>query len=251
MHPRFSDGLVREHPILYTPPIPPDAIRQTHTLPAVPDWSRSPIPTLITDARRLYINARDNAEISALLTTYKVTAATLDEGLALLQAVVDASSAYGAETVDASQATGAVQAATDEVADAYTEDREMARIPYPRGSDEYEALRLAGSPPRARAEILGDARDFYNTLQARPDLIDPIPGLTPETVTARLAAVLATDTDDTTQTAEEGEAQVASDARKAAVTALRRHASQTARIARRALADRPQLREILGLLERS
>lgn len=199
----------------------------------------------------MYTNAKADAEITALLDVYKVTTATLDEGLALIQAVEGATSDLGGETVDASEATAQVQAATASVDDLYTDDREMARTAYARDSAEYQALGLRGRVPDARAALLGAAKGFYTTLQERPALIDPIPGLTPETVAERLAAVAAAEEADSAQASEGGEVDVASEDRKAAVAALRTHASKTATVAKKALKDRPQLREKLGLLERS
>ena len=217
----------------------------------MPNWSRSPIPTLLRDARRLYTNIKGDAEIAAQMALYKYPESRIDEGLTLVADVEEDSQTYGAEKADATQATGQVQAATTDVETAYTGDREMARTAYARGSDGYQALGLRGDAPDARAAIFAAAKDFYGTLQARPDLIEPIPGLTPDAVTERLAAVTAAETADVAQAAEGGEAEVASDERKEAVAALREHASKTARVAKGALKDRPQLREKLGLLERS
>ncbi len=217
----------------------------------MPNWSRSPIPTLVQDARRLYTNAKGDPEIVALLDVYKLTAAQLDEGLALLAAVEAASGTLGGETIDASQATGTVQQATTGVDGTFTEDRELARTVYRRGTQEYEALGLAGEPPAARAALLGAARDFYTALQNRPALIDPLPLLTPELVAERLEAVRIAEKADTKQADEGGDVEVASEGKKTAVASLRTHASKTARIAKKALKDKPQLREKLGLLERS
>lgn len=217
----------------------------------MPDWSRASIPTLIQDARRLYVNAKDDPEIATRLDLFKVPVATLDQGLALIDAVEADSETLGAETVDSRQATGRVQRSTSALEDQFATDREMARTAYPRTADEYSALGLRGRIPDARAALLAAARDFYGTLRDRPDLIDPIPGITPENVPTRLAAVQNAQTADTTQAAEAGDVEVVSDERKANVAALRTHASTTARIANRALADKPQLREKLGLLERS
>lgn len=217
----------------------------------MPNWFRSSVPTLLQDARRLYTNAQADAQIADRLALYKVPAATLDEGIGLIAAVEGATQDVGGEEADRSQATGRVRGAVDEVEDALVGDRDMARTAYGRDSDEYGALGLRGRLPDARAALLDAARTFYGTLQARPDLVSPIPGLTDAVVAERLAAVEAAATADTEQAAEGGEVQVASGDRKEAVAALREHASKTAAIARRALADRPQLLETLGLLARS
>jgi len=217
----------------------------------MPNWSSTPIPTLLQDARRLYTNAKGDAEIAAALALFKVPVATLDEGLALIATIDQTTADLGGETLDASEATTEVRQARAGVEDDYATDREMARTVYGRDSDGYQALGLRGRIPDARAAVLSAAKGFYGTLESRPGLIDPIPGLTPEIVTARLAAVEAAETADSDQADEEGDVDVVSRERTEAIAALRAHASKTARIAKKALKDRPQLREKLGLLERS
>ena len=58
-------------------------------------------------------------------------------------------------------------------------------------------------------------------------------------------------TADVTQAAETGEAQRATVSAATAEADLRAHAAELAAVAKLALADKPQLREKLGLLERS
>jgi len=53
------------------------------------------------------------------------------------------------------------------------------------------------------------------------------------------------------QVKESGEAQRATVVRDDATRALRAHAGELAEVAKVALADQPQLREVLGLRERS
>lgn len=217
----------------------------------MPDWYGSSIPTLLQDARRLFANAKDDAEIAEKLALYKVPEAQLDEGLAMIAAVVESGEDVSGEEVDRVQATGRVRESVEAVRSALADDRDLSRTVYDRASEAYTALRLRGRTPDARAEVLDEARAFYGALQARPALIDPIPGLSVEVVGERLAAVEAAAEDDRQQTAEKGEVDVASDDRKAAIAALRDHGSKTARIAKTALKDRPQLLEKLGLLARS
>ena len=217
----------------------------------MPAFSRLSVDELVSATNTLYVNARDTPEIAEALARYKITPEMLDHGVALRQALVDAARARSAEEADAARATAVVQDLAAEVRDGLTVDRDLARLDHPRGSDGYRALKLAGSPPADRDAMLGLARRFYGTAQDRPDLAAPVPSLSPESITAALALVADAETADAAQDKEEGEAQRATSVRDAAADALRAHASRTAAVADRALADRPQLRELLGLLERS
>ena len=102
----------------------------------------------------------------------------------------------------------------------------------------------------AGAALLAAADAFYRTLDATPALADGIRGLPREAVADGLARVERARTAMDAQTRERGEAQRATAGRDAADVRLRAHASELASVARVALADRPQLREVLGLMER-
>ncbi len=117
----------------------------------MPNWYRSSVSTLLQDANRLFGNAKDDAEIAAKLALFKVTAADLDAGLALIQAVKDTSEDLGGEETDRSQATRGVRAAVGDVEGDFAQDRDMARTVYARDSAEYADLKLRGEIPDARS----------------------------------------------------------------------------------------------------
>ena len=90
-----------------------------------------------------------------------------------------------------------------------------------------------------------------STIANRPDLVGAIRGLSPERAAEGAQLVTAYRTAAATQARESGEVDVAAQELREAVAALRAHAAELAGSAEDALADRPQLRETLGLLERS
>ena len=218
----------------------------------MPAFSTISRPDLAFAARTLYLNARDDAEIAADLTAWGYTAPDdYDAGLALVAAFETATATQAAEYADQYAATDAAQTAAAEAHVRYSRHRQAARIAHRPGTDGHAALRLAGTLPSARADRLDHARIFYQTLEARADLLDPIRGIDRTGVTDALALVTAAQTADVTQAAETGEAQRATVSATTAEADLRAHAAELAAVAKLALADKPQLREKLGLLERS
>ena len=218
----------------------------------MPAFSNIPRADLALAARTLYLNARDDAEISADLTPFGYTAPDdYDAGIALVTAFEAATAAQSAEYADQYAATDHARQTSAAVEARYSRHRQAARLAHRSGTDGYAALHLAGSLPDARADLLDHARIFYQTLEARADLLDPIRGIDRTGVTDALALVTAALAAAAAQTAETGEAQRATVTANTAETDLRAHAAELAAVARLALADKPQLREKLGLLERS
>ena len=219
-------------------------------LTPMPDFSNSATADLLLDATRLYTGLRDHAEIAAALEPFGYDRAAARDGLAAVAALRDALRAQGTEAAESDVADKASAAATATVRAAYVVHRARARRAHPRGSAGYTALHLAGDAPHAEAILLADARRLYETLLDQPDLARAARNLAPDTVSAALATVTAADTADDDQTREGGEAQRATALRDAAEAALRRAASALAADARDALSDAPQLREVLGLMQR-
>ncbi len=216
----------------------------------MPDFSNSATADLLLDATRLYTGLRDNREIAAALAPFGYDSDADDAGLAAVAALRDALRVQGSEDAESDIADKASAAATAAARALYVVHRARARRAHPAGTAGYTALALAGGTPRAEAPLLADAHRFYEILLDQPDLARPVRNLAPETVTAALATVAAAETADDAQTREGGEAQRATALREAAEAALRTAASALAADARGALSGTPQLREVLGLMER-
>jgi len=219
----------------------------------MPSFSNAPIPDLLRDARDLYTNARDDAEVFAILSAepYLFTTADFDAGLALVQAVTDAQSTEARESLESQQATQAYGAAVQAVERAYAGHRAQGRKVFPRGTPEYGALGLGGDAPDDREDLLRDAGRFYDALAASPDVVAAVRGYSDAVVADAQALVRVATQAGTAQTKEQGDLDRVGVARKDAIRTLRKHAALTASDCAHALADHPQLRERLGLLERS
>ena len=219
----------------------------------MPSFASRPSAVVLSASHTLYANARDDAEVFAVLSAepWGFTAGDFDAGLALIGTITDADTAEIKEELESQRATAAANADADAVEKTYSRHRVQLRRHYRRGTPEYGALGLAGSAPDARPALLKAARDFYNARAADPAVLDPIRGLTPAVIADAQALVKAATDSHAAQAKEAGDVDVVSDTRQTAVTALRTHAAVTAADATVALADHPQFRERLGLLERS
>lgn len=215
----------------------------------MPAFSTIATADLLPAATRLYTGLRDNAEIAAALAPYDYDAQAATDGLALIDSLHDAITTQGTEEAEKIAATRAADAAIAAVRAPFVRHRRRARRTHPEGSAGYAALNLRGSVPRAEADLLAEARHFYETLQGAPDLAAGIRSLTPEAITDALARLDAAEQAQDTQTRESGESQHASALRGNLEATLRAECSELADCAKEALADAPQLREVLGLYE--
>jgi len=214
---------------------------------------RLSIADLLRDARDLYTNARDDAEVFAVLSAepWGFTAADFDAGLALVDTATEALKTESREGREARRATHDYDVAVDAVRASYNRHRARLRDRIARDDPDYAGIGLVGEAPGDRETLLKEADDFYGFLSGRSDLLAGVRGVSPEAVAEVQALIEAARTAGSAQTREAGEAEGAQKAQQAAVEALRRHAALTAKDAAAALADHPQLRERLGLLERS
>ncbi|WP_412061756.1 hypothetical protein [Rubrivirga sp. IMCC45206] len=211
-------------------------------------YARLPIPELLRDSLTLYTNAGADPEIAeALADPYQYGPEDYAAGLALRQAVIDASGKKGAEAADSRKATGQAQDAAATLRKRFGRHRDRLRTVHKSGSDGYSALKLSGRVPGDREQMVEAARHLYATLEGRPELAEKVRGLTPAVVAESQALVLASQGAATTQDREQGEAKTASNTYKDAVADLRDHAGEMAGVAEDALSDRPDLLAKLGL----
>ena len=219
----------------------------------MPSFHELSIPDLLRDARDLYTNARDDAEVFAVLSAepWAFTADDFDAGLGLVAAVEEALETEAREKLERGRATNAYGKAVRAVEKVYARHRGVLRSRIPRTAPEYRGLGLAGEAPDDREDLLKDAADFYGTLAAQPDLVAATRGISDAGIAEARGLIEAARKAGTVQTREVGEAQRAQKDQQDAVEALRKHAALTASDAAAALADHAQLRERLGLLDRS
>ncbi len=210
------------------------------------------IPDLVARSRTLYTAARDTPEIAtALADPFGYGPDDYAEGLALVQEVESLDTHQKREYGEQRTAVEAGQSALDALSGSYTAHRRIARAQVARNSAAYANLGLSGNAPRTQNELISAARTFYTRLSSEPTLTDGVRGLDADTGAEGLALVTAATDALTTRDIETGQAQRATSVRDDAVSRLRTHARELAELSRIALADTPQLREVLGLLERS
>ena len=210
-------------------------------------FTKATLPDFLVAAETLYTGARDEPEIAALLGGYGYTA---EDHPADLEALAELRHLIGVQAAEYRDQYGATRAAVARVAAVralYVAHRRRTRRAHPSGTDGYAALRLGEPIPGARADLLAAADRFWRTLYERPDLTTAARRLDADAVTAARAAVGTANEALVAQARETGEAQDASEAVQAAADALRDDAAELAEDAREALADRPQLLEVLGL----
>ena len=214
------------------------------------DFSRMPEADLLTLTTRMYTGIRDNADIAAALTDYGYGKTAGDDGLALVTALRDAMRVQAAEADEKLCAGKASTLATAAVRAPFVRHRRLARRAHPRGSAGHAALDLAGPVPTQERALFLAARRFYEAVRDTPAFAASIRSLTPEALTAALARLDTAETAEDDQIREAGESQRATALRQSAEHALRDEAAELAEAATDALTDQPQLREVLGLMER-
>lgn len=208
---------------------------------------------LFEAARTAFTNARDEADLQSALAPYGYDTARLDAALATLDAAVAADQTQDREYAEQFAATAALNEAAAALRAAYLRHVKLARVAFQPGSVAYSALGLGGDRADALADLLAQARTFYATISKDADIQAVMDGfmLDAAAVNEALAAVASVEAARAAQAKEIGEAQVATRLRDDAVIQLRGVWSDFRRVAEVALEDQPQMREMLGLLERS
>lgn len=214
---------------------------------------RLSLAELVSRARTVAGNARADADIAPLLAAYGYDDARLATVLALVDEVEARMAAQAREYGEQYAATGALDTARADLDALFSRHRQLARLAHARGTDGYRALGLDGNLPKDDATRLALADTFYRVLQSSPALAAAVApyNLGPAALADGLARVEAVRAAVATQAKETGDAQRATRVRDDAAEQLRAAHADLTTVARLALADVPQLRERLGLLERS
>ncbi|HEX9950456.1 MAG TPA: hypothetical protein VGB53_01695 [Rubricoccaceae bacterium] len=215
----------------------------------MPAFHNIPGADLLVLTTRMYTGVRDNAEIAAALKDYGYGKTAGDDGLALVAALRDAMRIQSTENDEKLTAGKASTIATAAVRTPLVRHRRLARRAHPRGSAGHAALALGGPLPTYETDVFVAARRFYEAVRDTPALAT-IRSLSPEAITASLARLDVAESAEDDQIREAGESQRATALRQTAEAALRAEAAELAEAATDALLDKPQLREVLGLMER-
>lgn len=215
--------------------------------------NRLPLADLLAQARTAFTNAAEDADAKAALAPFGYTEARLDDLLDLVEDVEAKNASQDAEYGEQYAATRAAEAARADLEALFGRHRQLARLAHKRGTDTYRALGLDGKLPDGESALADRADRFYRMLHERPELAAT---LAPFTIDAAALAdgrakVEAVQAANASQANETGDAQRATTVRDDAANRLRAAYSDFVAVAKLALSTMPQVRERLGLLERS
>ena len=215
--------------------------------------SRLSLADLASRARTTAVNARADAEIAPILAPYGYDDDRLAAVLALVEEVEARMAAQAVEYGEQYAATSAADAARADLDALFSRHRQLARLACGRDTDGHRTLGLDGPLPKDDATRLARADTFYRVLQSSPALAAAVAPYNVGSAAladgrARVEAVRVAVAE---QAKEVGDAQRATRVRDDAAEQLRAAYRDLVAVAKLALADTPQMRERLGLLERS
>ncbi len=198
-------------------------------------------------------NALDDASLQGYLAEFGYTKAKLEAGKALYETVLAAQQTQQSEYGDQYDATDRVNRLWEEAHKVYMKYVTIARIALRDWRGALSKLDLHGQRKRAIAGWIIQARQFYDGLLAEAEMMALMAefNVTQEKLEAGRAQVDDVEKAHRIQGKERGEAQIATQARDAAMDELEQWMSDFIAIARLALEDNPQALEKLGIVEPS
>ncbi len=217
------------------------------------DIIRESLPQFIDHLRTVLDNTSANAEINAGMLAFGYDAEKMQEGQALLDALIAADETQVKEYADQYAATNALQQAQDAVDQTYGVHRAIAKRLFPANTQAYRELLLNKRKARRRADWLRQATIFYSRLLANPEWIDQMAtfGQTQAVLQAAQTALDNVANLDSVQQKETAEAQQATRARDEIWNEARVWLSTFLEVANFALQDNPQLIEAFKIVEPS
>ena len=191
--------------------------------------------------------------VTSFLKYLEYDTTRLVEGLALISAAEDQYQQQQTEYAEQFQATTELQEKAAAARATYLRHLKLARVAFKSGTLGHKTLNLAGKRKEDFAGWMAQANQFYRVLLEDTALLQTMSGYTLDQAAAEAAknALVQVEIAGAAQLRETGEAQVATRQRDDAVTTLRGFMSDFYRVAEVATEDQPQLREKMGMLERS
>lgn len=198
-------------------------------------------------------NSLANEEIQSHVGAFGYTLDRLNEGKALYDTAVQQQQTLEQEYGDQYEATDTLTEVWEQADDVYIQNVKVSRVAFRDDPGAFRKLALNGRRKESLAGWLAQARQFYTNALADADIMAGLGtfGRTAETLQAGLQLVDDTEAANAAQEKERGEAQQQRVERDVALDKMDDWVSDYIEIARVALADKPQLLEILGILERS
>lgn len=198
-------------------------------------------------------NSLSNEEIQSRVAQFGYTLERLGEGKALYDAALQQYQEYQREHGEQLGATAHLYDIWDRADDVYIQNVRVARVAFRGNMGAFQTLDLNGRRKESLAGWLAQARQFYTNALADADIMAGLGrfGRTPEILQAGLQLINDVEAANADQEKERGEAQQKRVERDLALDEMEDWMSDYFEIARIALADKPQLLEMMGLLERS
>lgn len=215
--------------------------------------TRRDIEDLLTRSKAALIMARNEDDLQAALAPFGYDADRLNEGLVLQEAAQDQYDQQQIEYAEQFQATADLREQAAAARAAYMRHLKLARVAFKPGTAGYVKLQLAGERRKDLDGWTTQARQFYDVLLGDAALLQTMSGYTLDQAAAEAALAVLHEVEKARvmQIKETGEAQLATRLRDDAVVDLRGFMSDFYNVAKVATEDQPQLREKLGMLERS
>jgi hypothetical protein len=210
--------------------------------------ARQSIAEQLNSAQVALDNARNNADILALLSEYMYDLDRLNEGAALLVSAQDLNETQEREYGEQFTATDTFDEAWAAAALLYNQQVALARVALKNKRGAQASLALDGRRKRTLSGWLEQANLFYKNAMADPSIMTELAkvGLSQAKIEAGWNLVKSVEATNTVQEKEKGEAQQATIVRDQALEVLDDWLEDFETIAGIALADQPQLLESLG-----
>jgi len=201
-------------------------------------------------ARTGLLGVQNDGDAAVLMGNYGYDDARVEELIALLD---NAEEAYRNQKTRYSGQYAATHEHTGKQASLrrkLTRHRRIARVKIDAENPAYSALNLDGSTPRTHDGVIQDAKQFYNALLERTDLLEQLAPLTLDASAVELALVEIENLElsRALQTVDTKRAQEATATRNDLYDQLRDEMIEFYEVARIATEERPQVREAMGLV---
>jgi len=208
---------------------------------------------ILEDYRVALTNAVNQTEVSAALTEIGYDSSIISQGSTLLEKAFEVYNKNKQEDNETLDARSAFDTQKEAVEKMYMEHRKKAKVVFRKDEIALKKLALTGSLSRTYMVWLETVRTFYTVLNRSTDLQTPLARLmiTPEVITAGLAAIEELESTRSTYLKEVGESQDATKAKEIAIRAIEEWMMDFNAVAKIAMEDKPQLLETLGILVRS
>ncbi len=211
------------------------------------------LSAFLSRIRTALTNAKTEADVQAALAPFGYDSERIDAGLSLLDTAETEAARQQGEYAEQYSATQTAQQTEAALRSAYMRHVKLSRVAFKPGTPAYLKLRLSGERARDTSGLLRQSRTFYATIASTPDIQTALSAFTVDAaaVSGAQDQIAALDAALAAQAKETGEAQMATRTRDAAAAELRGYFSDFVTVAKIATEETPQLREKLGLLERS